>query len=136
MHKLPTEIRKSRILVVDDAPSMRSLLVCILKSFGVARIYEAADAKAATKQLNTHEVDLIFCDWEMPNKTGLEFFEELREQQAYSQIPFVLVTSVAETQKVRAAIQAGVQHYIVKPFKEVTIMEKLEQLYPEVSGSN
>lgn len=133
MHKLPKEVCNTRVLVVDDAPSMRSLLTCILKSFGVSRVYEAADAKMAMKQLETHEIDLIFCDWEMPNKTGIEFFEEIHQHQSYSQIPFILVTSVAETQKVRVAIQAGIQHYIVKPFKEVTIMEKLEQLYPEVS---
>ncbi len=112
---------------------MRSLLHAILKSFGVAKVIEAQDGEAAIKMLERYEIDLIFCDWEMPRKTGLELFLDLSSKPEYANIPFVLVTSVAELDKVKQAIQKGIQHYIVKPFKEATILEKLNQIFPETS---
>lgn len=128
--QLTSEARKISILVIDDASTMRVLLSSILKSFGVAKVYDAPDAIAAFKELDMRPIDLIFCDWEMPHKTGLEFFNELKQHSDFKAIPFVLVTSVADMDKVKVAIQSGVEHYIVKPFKEATLMDKLNSLFP------
>lgn len=133
MPDLSSGAKDLSVLVVDDAPTMRALLVAILKSFGIKRIYDAADGMAALRSLESHPIDLIFCDWEMPKKTGLELFQELRDDAQYKDIPFVLVTSVAEMDKVKVAIQSGVKYYIVKPFKEQTLLERLNEIFPEQS---
>ena len=131
MLELSPEIKNKSILVVDDAPSMRSLLVAILKSFGFTRIYEAGDGQQAQQLLEKKSVILIFCDWEMPRKDGLQLFKDIQQEQNLKDIPFVLVTSMAEINKVKTAIGSGVDHYIVKPFKEDTLMAKINTIFSD-----
>ena len=119
------------VLVIDDAASMRSLLAAMLKGLGVHKVYDTASGDSALKMLDKKTVDIIFCDWEMPEKTGIDVFNILKENPDLNSIPFILVTSVAELEKVKQAKNAGIEHYIVKPFKETTIMDKLNQLFPE-----
>ena len=83
MPDLASRAKDISILVVDDAPTMRALLVAILKSFGIKRVYDAADGVSAMRSLESYSIDLIFCDWEMPRKTGLELFQELRDDAQY-----------------------------------------------------
>jgi CheY-like chemotaxis protein len=130
MKALTPNARKQRIMVVDDVPSMRSLLVAILKGFGISKICVADNGASALKTLENRPVDLIFCDWEMPVMNGLQLFEELRQNPANKDIKFVMITSVAELDKVKTAINTGVENYIVKPFKESTIIDRLNQLFP------
>ncbi len=131
MPNLSSKAKAINVLVVDDAPTMRALLVAILKSFGIKRVYDAEDGVSAVRVLESHSIDLIFCDWEMPLKSGIELFQELRDDAQYKDIPFVLVTSVAEMDKVKTAIQSGIKYYIVKPFKELTLLERLNEIFPE-----
>lgn len=121
MSELTSTAKSVRVLIVDDAPSMRSLLMAILKSFGIKYIYEAGDGAAALSVLDTRDIDLIVCDWEMPKKDGLELFKDIRSNDSYKEVPFILVTSMSEVNKVKVALKAGVEHYIVKPFKPDTI---------------
>lgn len=129
MQELSAEIKNKRLLVVDDAPSMRTLLVAILKGFGFTRIYEAGDGQQAIKLLERQTVDLVFCDWEMPKKDGLELFNELQKDAKLKPMPFVLVTSMAELDKVKTAIDSGIENYIVKPFKEDTLINKINEIF-------
>lgn len=129
MGQLPAEVLSKRFLIIDDARSMRGLLNAILKSMGIARIYEASDGSDALNQLKVSPVDFIFCDWEMPKKDGLELFNDLKQDSNLKDIPFVLVTSMAELDKVKIAIDAGIKDYIVKPFKEDTILNKINNIY-------
>lgn len=129
MLELSDENKKRTILIVDDATSMRSLLSAILKSFGISRIYEASDGKEAIQILQKKSVDLIFCDWEMPKKDGLQLFKDLNRDIKLSTIPFILVTSMAELDKVKIAIDSGIKEYIVKPFKQDTILTKISEIF-------
>jgi len=63
--------------------------------------------------LDKRPVDLIICDWVMPNKDGLELFVDLQNQESLNSVPFILVISMAELDKVKVAIKAGVEHYFV-----------------------
>lgn len=128
MQKLSDAVKRKKILVVDDAPSMRSLLCASLKSFGVTHIYEAVDGKDALQKLKNKSIELIFCDWEMPKKDGLELFKDIKADQELENIPFVLITSMAEMSKVKLAIDSGIENYIVKPFKEDTLIAKINEL--------
>ena len=129
MRELTPDTKNIKVLVVDDAPSMRALLIAILKSFGIQGIYEASDGNSALTALDKRSVDLIICDWEMPNKDGLELFAEIQKLEAIRDAHFILVTSMAEMDKVKVAIKAGVQHYIVKPFKEDTIFNEISGIF-------
>ena len=130
MDELAPAAKNIRILIVDDASSMRSLLVAIVKSFGIKNISEAGDGAAALQVLNSKNIDLIVCDWEMPKMDGLELFKEVRENEDFVNIPFILVTSMSEVNKVKVAIEQGVKHYIVKPFKPDTILSEINAIFP------
>ena len=131
MADLPSDIKNRTFLIVDDAPSMRSLLSAIIKSFGIKRVYEAADGNEALRVLEKRTIDIVFCDWEMPKMDGLQLYENLLKDEKYSAIPFVLVTSAAELDKVKTALAKGIQEYVVKPFKEDTILSKIVKLLEE-----
>ena len=131
MADLPADIKNRTFLIVDDAPSMRSLLSAIIKSFGIKRVYEAADGNEALRIIEKRTIDIVFCDWEMPKKDGLQLYEDLQKDEKYSAIPFVLVTSAAELDKVKIALVKGIQEYVVKPFKEDTILSKIVKLLDE-----
>jgi len=132
MEGLAPASKNIRVLLVDDAPSMRSLLAAIIKSFGIKKISEAGDGAAALQVLNSKDIDLIVCDWEMPKMNGLELFSTLSENMDYENIPFILVTSMSEVSKVKVAIKQGVKHYIVKPFKPDTILSEINAIFPPV----
>ena len=117
-----------RILVVDDADSMRKVLVYIIKSLGINHVFEANNGASALNIINEKTVDLIICDWEMPKMNGLELYIELQKKK--DPPPFILVTSNAEIDKVKGAIAKGVKHYIVKPIKPETISKELSSIFP------
>ena len=129
MKELSEEIQNKNILIIDDAASMRGLLAAILKGFGLSRIYEAVDGNAGLQVLQKRKIDLIFCDWEMPKKDGLQLFLDLQKDDALKQVPFILVTSMAELEKVKTAMQSGIKDYIVKPFKQETILIKIDDIF-------
>jgi len=131
MPDLPSDIKNRTFLVVDDATSMRGLLSSILRSFGIKHIYEAADGGEALRIIKKRTIDIVFCDWEMPKKDGLQLYEKLQQDKQYSAIPFVLVTSMAEIDKVKIALAQGIKEYVVKPFNEDTILTKVIKLLEE-----
>ena len=117
-----------RVLVVDDAGSMRKVLVSIIKSLGINHIFEANNGDSALNIINEKELDVIICDWEMPKMNGLELFIEVQKKK--NPPPFILVTSNAEMDKVKNAVEKGVKHYIIKPVKPETISKKLISIFP------
>jgi len=122
-----------RVLVVDDAESMRKVLVSIIKSFGVHHVFEASNGATALKIINEKELDVIICDWEMPKINGLELFVEVQKKN--NPPPFVLVTSNAQQDKVKSALAKGVRHYIVKPIKPETLAKELCGLFPDAANN-
>ncbi|MDH5473847.1 MAG: response regulator [Gammaproteobacteria bacterium] len=129
MKELSAEIKNKKVLIVDDVASMRALLSALLRDLGITRIYEAGNGLAALKVLQKTSIDLVFCDWEMPEKNGLELLEELKQDQQLKNIPFILVTSMAELDKVKKAMDVGVQNYIVKPFSEATLIARINSVF-------
>ena len=113
-----------KILVVDDSSTMRRIIGNILKSAGQENIVEAADGVEGLHQLKAHaDVELVLTDWNMPNLNGLDFLTKIRETN--KTLPVIMVTTEAEKANVVAAIKAGANNYIVKPFTAEIVKEKL-----------
>lgn len=125
---------ETRILVVDDMPSIRELVKNHLKTIGYKDLHEAENGEEALQKLFSLDaagtaVQLVICDWNMPKMTGLEFLKQLRGNHAYQKLPFVLLTSEAERDQVTEAILAGVSQYVVKPFSGKVFEDKLKQVW-------
>ncbi len=120
--------RNMRILVVDDAQTMRRIIVNLLRQLGFTNMTESDDGTTAWEKLNSEHIDLIISDWNMPKMTGIDLLKKVRESEKYKITPFIMVTAEGKRENVIAAVQAGVSNYIVKPFNAATLKEKMTKV--------
>jgi two-component system chemotaxis response regulator CheY len=118
-----------KVLIVDDFATMRRIVRNILKQIGFKNIAEADDGKSALKELKKGKIDLILCDWNMPEMPGIDLLKAVRSDDELKSIPFVMVTAEAQKDNIVEAVKAGVSNYVVKPFTAETINEKLSKVF-------
>lgn len=116
------------VLVVDDAPFIRDLIKKALRShFPGLQIEEAVNGNKARQLLGRASFDLILCDWEMPELSGLELLQWFRAQPGQEKTPFIMVTSRGDRDNVVEAIKAGVSDYVGKPFSNEQLITKVRK---------
>jgi len=119
---------KISVLVVDDASFIRDLVKkCLRNYFPGIRTEDAINGKKAQAMLAKEAFDLVLCDWEMPEMSGLELLTWCREQDNLKTMPFIMVTSRGDKENVVQAIQAGVTGYVSKPFTNEQLLTKVKQ---------
>ena len=119
---------KVNVLVVDDASFIRDLVKKSLRSaFPGIEIEEAANGKRAQQTLASQTFDLVLCDWEMPEMSGLELLVWFRAQEQHATTPFIMVTSRGDKENVIQAIQSGVSDYVGKPFTNQQLVSKVQK---------
>ncbi|EJM74320.1 response regulator [Pseudomonas sp. GM55] len=124
---------KVSVLVVDDASFIRDLVKkCLRNYFPGMRIEDAINGRKAQAMLAKEAFDLVLCDWEMPEMSGLELLTWCREQDNLKGMPFVMVTSRGDKENVVQAIQAGVSGYVSKPFTNEQLITKVKQALHKV----
>ncbi|MCA4961316.1 MULTISPECIES: response regulator [unclassified Pseudomonas] len=124
---------KVSVLVVDDASFIRDLVKkCLRNYFPGIRIEDAVNGRKAQVLLARETFDLVLCDWEMPEMSGLELLTWCREQDRLKTMPFVMVTSRGDKENVVQAIQAGVSGYVSKPFNNEQLLTKVKQALNKV----
>lgn len=119
---------KVKILVVDDFPTMRRIVMNLLKEIGYVQFAQAEDGVKAWEAVQGTQFDLIVSDWNMPNMTGIDFLRKVRSSERFKAIPFLLITAEAKRSQIFEAAEAGTDGYIVKPFTAGTLMEKLNKI--------
>jgi len=117
-----------KVLVVDDFATMRKVVRNLLKQVGYEDIVEAEDGVMALKALKSQKIDVIVSDWNMPNMSGLELLKAVRADAELAKTPFLMVTAEALQDNVVAAVKAGVNNYIVKPFTAEVLNEKIKKI--------
>jgi two-component system, chemotaxis family, chemotaxis protein CheY len=117
-----------KVLLVDDTTLVRVVLRRWCQTLGLREedILEAENGQTALARFDLSSPDAVITDWSMPVMDGLTLVQEIRKRN--SSVPIVMVTSQAERQHVIAAIQAGANDYLVKPFSPVEIRKKLASL--------
>ncbi len=115
-----------KILIVDDSSTMRRIIINTLSRIGYSDVVEGEHGKAGLEKLAQGGIEMIITDWNMPELDGLEFVNAVRGQN--SSIPILMVTTNAAKEDIVAALQAGVNNYVVKPFTPETLKEKIESL--------
>ncbi|MBF0481592.1 MAG: response regulator [Desulfovibrionaceae bacterium] len=118
--------RSIPILIVDDNQAMRRLLADIVRNAGFKNLVFAEDGMIALQKLGEASFSLVFLDWDMPRKNGLEVLEAMRASEALAHVPVIMVTAKAEQDKVMAAIAGGVSNYVVKPYTPNSIYKKMQ----------
>ena len=125
-----------KILVVDDFSTMRRIVKNVLKQLGYHNIEEAENGEHAYSLLQGGGFDFVVSDWNMPVMDGLNLLKKIRQDPQLKDLPFLMVTAETEKEKVIAAIKAGVNNYIVKPFNAQTMKEKIDKIFEKIHKSN
>ncbi|WNC10025.1 response regulator [Pseudomonas coleopterorum] len=124
---------KISVLVVDDAPFIRDLVKkCLRNAFPGIVVEDAVNGRKAQSLMMHNSYDMVLCDWEMPEMSGLELLTWTREQENSKTLPFIMVTSRGDKENVVQAIQAGVSDYIGKPFTNEQLMTKVKKALAKV----
>lgn len=108
-------LKDKTILIVDDSPVIRNIIKASLQPLGPAKLLEAEDGDKALAALNRETVHLVIADWKMPNATGLDLLEKVRQSENLSKTPFILISSVPERDMITKSIALSVTGVLVKP---------------------
>ena len=117
----------AKALVVDDSKAVRMILAKTLKELGF-EVREAANGREALEVIEAEKtaVTLVLADWNMPEINGLELLKRLRQNPELSSLVVVMVTTETELDQMAAALEAGANEYVMKPFTKDILVEKLQ----------
>lgn len=117
-----------RALVVDDSRAIRRIISSMLVDLGY-EVHQAADGLDALKRLEEiGPPDVMLVDWNMPEMNGIELIKAARSNPSYSDVPIMMVTTETEMSRMAQAFVAGANEYVMKPFDQQTIADKLQIL--------
>jgi len=124
-------IGKMKILIVDDSSVMRK----VIKAAADVLDLETEEAQDGVEALSIlaesyNDIDLVLLDWNMPGKTGFEVLQEIKENEDFKNIPVMMVTTEGHKTSIVAAVRAGADNYLVKPFT----VDELESKIVECIG--
>ncbi|ASM52158.1 hypothetical protein PESP_b0624 [Pseudoalteromonas espejiana DSM 9414] len=118
-----------KILVVDDMPLMRHVLINMLRQLDYKNVVEATDGLQALKLLRGQHFDLVITDLHMPKMDGVNLLDNIRSDEALSQLPVVMVTCEDSSDAVKQVIKAKVSGFIVKPFNMNVLSAQLNRFF-------
>ena len=114
-----------RVLIVDDSPIMRQMLVKIFTDEGFTVAGEAADGAEAVAQFEALKPDLTTLDIVMPKMRGIEVLEQIMAK--YPDARIIMASSVSDARTVMHCLKMGAKQYITKPYDEAKIMSAVKK---------
>ena len=117
-----------RVLVVEDSPTMRQLIVFALKRIRNLHIEEAGDGVGGLKKLSAQKFDLVVTDINMPIMDGLKLVSLIRNDPQYKDVPVVVITTEGATEDRDRALALGANEYITKPIQTARILEVAKKM--------
>lgn len=123
--EISQELLQKKILIVDDAASMRTLTKAILREAGFTHVFDVQGGEEALVMMRKVKINIVVCDWNMPGMSGLELFKAVKADAKLDTPPWIMLTSSSEGEKVKEAITAGITSYIVKPFKPDNLIKQV-----------
>lgn len=120
----------SKILIVDDLPSMRIDLVRILTELGFSNFKQSEDGRRAldlvkSEAANGNFYEIVFSDINMPEMDGITLLKNLRGIEGYKKTPIFIVSTENEKATIIQAIMSGATDYIIKPYDPLVVKEKV-----------
>ena len=126
-------------MVIDDNAFIRTLVKNLLRSHGAYEVRQAEDGTEAWRILADHPSDVVQCDLEMAPMDGIEFTRRVRtgtqheeaaehRRQPNPATPIIMLTSYSEIDKVKAATEAGIDAYVVKPIVPNVLLDRIQRV--------
>lgn len=117
-------------MVVDDSITVRRVMERFLERSGM-RVVIAKDGMDAVSLLQDHKPDIILLDIEMPRMDGYEFASHVRNDERFSDVPIIMITSRVGDKHRARAIEVGVNDYLGKPYQDPQLLEAIQRLLEE-----
>ena len=117
-----------RVLIVEDSPAMRQLLMLAIRRFPQVEVDEVGDGVAALKALTTSTYDVVFVDLNMPILDGMKLIKRIREDERYGDARIVVVTTEERPEVEKQALELGASHYVRKPVNRRAIERVLRDV--------
>jgi len=114
-----------RILIVDDVQSMRLVVKFTLESMELKNVDQASNGKQAIDLIKKNHYDLVISDMEMPILNGIELLNFIRADEKYKDLHFIMLTSIADKDKILEVIGQSVDSYILKPICPDTLSKRV-----------
>jgi CheY-like chemotaxis protein len=113
------------ILVAEDERDIRELIVITLRTNGLTNIIQASNGIDAVAEAKAHLPVLILMDVRMPQMTGYEACEKLKEDPDTSKIPVVFLSAKGQDMEIKRGIELGAEEYILKPFSPDELYQRV-----------
>jgi two-component system chemotaxis response regulator CheY len=108
---------KFRVLIVEDSPTMRQLLVFALRRLKDVEIVEAQDGMDGLRKVSSDHFDIALIDINMPVMDGLKLIRLMRDEETLKQIPIIVVTTEGADEDRERALALGANEYLTKPIQ-------------------
>jgi two-component system, chemotaxis family, chemotaxis protein CheY len=118
------------VLVADDSPQMRRLLVAMLNALGIWNVRTAVDGREAFDSINAQRPDILITDADMGQVGGMELVRSVRRKQDGSDpyLPIIMVTGHCEENWVVEARDAGVNEFLLKPISAGSLYSRISEV--------
>jgi DNA-binding response OmpR family regulator len=120
----------SKILIAEDDQDIRELIALTLQFSGF-EVGSASDGVEALELAEREPFDLVILDVRMPRMTGYEVCRRLRDSATLRDIPVVFLSAKGQEQEIQEGLNAGANHYILKPFAPDVLAQKIRDVLAE-----
>jgi two-component system chemotaxis response regulator CheY len=121
-------MRRHRILIVEDSPTMRQLLAFALKRLKHADVVEAQDGMDGLRKVTSDHFDLALVDINMPVMDGLKLISLIRGEETLQQMPIVVITTEGAEEDRQRALALGADEYLTKPIQANRVLQVARSL--------
>ncbi|HXK23322.1 MAG TPA: response regulator [Myxococcota bacterium] len=119
---------KYRVLIVEDSPTMRQLLVFALRRLRDVEIVEAQDGMDGLRKISSDHYDIALIDINMPVMDGLKLIRLIRDEESLKQIPIIVVTTEGADEDRERALALGANEYLTKPIQANRVLTVVKDL--------
>ncbi len=127
-----TPPKQLNVLVVEDSPPMRKMIVFALSRVKSLTVVEADDGVDALRRLAATKFDLVITDINMPILDGLKLVKRLRADETYQHVPIVIITTEGAAEDRQRALSLGANAYITKPIQAAQVLKVVREMLPNI----
>ena len=119
---------RRRILITEDSPTMRQLLVFALKRLKQVEIVEAQDGMDGLRKVSSDHFDLALIDINMPVMDGLKLISLIRGEENLKDMPIIVITTEGAQEDRERALALGADEYLTKPIQANRVLQVAKSL--------
>lgn len=121
-------IEKRRVLAVDDDAELLELVITLLKRVNIETMGVENAIQAAQALRQPPLPDLLILDLMLPDISGIDFLKQMRSKSIFDSLPVLVLSAMAEPQEIRAALDAGADRYLTKPYLANNLLSVVQEM--------